>query len=149
MFSNSKRNKAENYLNKLNSSSILSGIFAYIPTKRSYQIIKMNKKLSKSLNINISDCYLDKKYQEIIIKSKGVINSIFQESFNFYQSSDFQQNKNGLSFQKLISNIIKYLKYLYMKKELKTIVVVIDGNIYNSWMYFTFVIEVLRNIKKV
>ena len=148
MFSNSKRNKAENYLNKLNSSSILSGIFAYIPTKRSYQIIKMNKKLSKSLNINISDCYLDKKYQEIIIKSKGVINSIFQESFNFYQSSDFQQNKNGLSFQKLISNIIKYLKYLYMKKELKTIVVVIDGNIYNSWMYFTFVIEVLRNIKE-
>lgn len=148
MFSKSKRNKAGNYLIKLNSSSILSGIFAYIPIKRAYQIIKMNKKLSKSLNINISDCYLDKKYQEIIIKSKGAINSIFQESFNLYQSSDFQKYKNGLSYQKLISNIIKYLKFLYMKKKLKTIVVVIEGNIYNSWMYFTFVIEVIRNIKE-
>ena len=143
----SKRNKAEHYLNKLISSSTLSYIFEYIPIKRSYQIIKMNKKLSKSLNINISDCYLDKKYQEIIIKSKGVINSIFQESFNLYQTSNFQQSKNGLSFQKIISNIIKYLKYLYMKKELKTIVVSLDGNIYNSWMYFTFIIEVIRNIK--
>jgi hypothetical protein len=147
MLSNSKRNKAEKYLNKLNSSLILSDVFAYIPIKRAYQIIKMNKKLSKSLNINIGDCYLDKKYQEIIIKSKGAINSIFQESFNLYQSSD-QQNKNDLSFQKLITNIIKYLKYLYMKKELKTIVVVIDGNIYNSWMYFTFIIEVIRNLKE-
>ena len=147
MLSNSKRNKAEKYLNKLNSSLILSDVFAYIPIKRAYQIIKMNKKLSKSLNINIGDCYLDKKYQEIIIKSKGAINSIFQESFNLYQSSD-QQNKNDLSFQKLITNIIKYLKYLYMKKELKTIVVVIEGNIYNSWMYFTFIIEVIRNLKE-
>lgn len=148
MLSKYKRNKTENYLNKLNSASLLSDIFAYIPIKRSYQIIKMNKKLSKSLNIDISDCYLDKKYQEIIIKSKGFINSIFQESFHLYQSSDFQQSKNGFSFQKLISNIIKYLKYLYMKKELKTIVVSIDGNIYNSWMYFTFIIETIRNIKE-
>ena len=148
MLSNSKRNKTGNYLNKLNSPSILSDIFAYISIKRSYQIIKINKKLSKSLNINIGDCYLDKRYQEIIIKSKGIINSIFQESFNLYQSLDFQQNKNGLSFPKLISNIIKYLKYLYMKKDLKTIVVIIEGNIYNSWMYFTFIIEVIRNIKE-
>ena len=82
MFSNSKRNKAENYLNKLNSSSILSGIFAYIPTKRSYQIIKMNKKLSKSLNINISDCYLDISIVRFSTKQKWFFFSKINIKYN-------------------------------------------------------------------
>ena len=152
MLSKPHSTKSKNLLNKINSTSknnLLSTIFSYVPLKTSIQILQINKKLSSLLNLNIADYYLDKIYQEIILKSKGDLNKIFKDSFTVYQqSNNFKEiNQKSIPFTKLISKMIKYMNYLYSKKEVRTFVLSFDYNIYSNWMYFTFFIEVIRNMK--
>ena len=149
MIQNGQIKKNEKNIIKIDTYSLLSNIFSFVPPKRAYQIIHINKRISILLNINIDDYYLDKKYQKIIHKSKGNINHIFKESYNIYQSSNLKlyENQSELSFSNLTSNIIKYLKYLYLKKEFKTFQIIFEGNMFYNWLYFSFIIEILRNIK--
>jgi hypothetical protein len=136
-------------LTKMNSSSLLSNIFSFIPKKIATQILQINKKLSSSLNLTIADYLLDKQYQDIIKNSKGDTNYIFYKSFELYQHSplEYSHSPSKISFTKLIQKIIKYLNYLYIKKEFKKYSLSFDNNIYTNWMYFQFFIEVIRNLK--
>ena len=138
-----------NYFNKLNSSFLLSNLFSYIPKKSAIKILQYNKKLSLSLNLTIGDYYLGKKYQEIIHSSNGNLNNIFLKSFEFYQKSfyDYKGNKSDISFTEIIPNLIKYINYHSTKKLFKHLILTFDGNIYTNWIYFKFIIEVIRNIK--
>jgi hypothetical protein len=149
MLSTQHSNKSVNLLKKINSVTLLSTIFSYVSQKTSIKILQINKKLSSLLNLNVADCYLDKMYQEIILESKGDLNNIFLQSYTVYQqSSNFKEiNQKSLTFKQLISNMIKYINYLYSKKEFKTLVLSIDSNVFTNWMNFTFIIEVIRNIK--
>ena len=149
MLSKRNKNKPDKILNKFNSVSLLLKIFSYIQKNTSIEIIKINKKLSTSLNISIDDYFLDKNYQNIIYNSKGNLNYIFQQSFSFYQQviNNNKSTKTVLTFTQLISKIIKYLNYLYSKKTFKTFILSFDANIYINWMYFNFFIEVIRKLK--
>ena len=149
MILNSQSKKTKHLLKKI-KSTLLSKIFSYVPQKTSIQILKINKQLSSSLNLTIADYYLDKMYQEIILKSKGNLNNIFLQSFTVYKQSfnPKQIGSHAITFTKLISNMIKYMNYLlYLKKDFKTFIFSFDSNMYTNWMYFKFVIEVIRNIK--
>ena len=149
MISKENKSKKSNYLNKLNSSSLLSKLFSYIPKKSIIKILLYNKKIKSSLNLTIADYYLDKKYQEIIYNSNGNLNIIFLKSFDIYQNSiyDYEKNKPKISFTEIISNLIKYINYLSTKNKFKHLILTFDGNIYTNWMYFKYFIEVIRNIK--
>lgn len=136
--------KEINYLSKINSDSLLSAVFSYVPKKNSLQMLRFNKKYSSLLNLNFADYYLeDKIYQKIIENSKCSINYIFENSIKVFQSESLSSN----SFIKLTSNIIKYLKFLYLKKEYKSFNLVINGNVCNNYLYLVFVLEIIRNIK--
>ena len=135
--------KATNYLTKFKSDSLLSTVFSYVPKKNSFQILKFNKKYSSLLNLNIADYYLDKIYQKIIENSKCSINYIFENSFKIFQG----ESSHSISFAKLASNIIKYLQFLYLKKEFKSFSLTINGNVCNNYLYFIFSLEIIRNIK--
>ena len=149
MLSTQHSNKSVNLLKKINSVTLLSTIFSYVSQKTSIKILQINKKLSSLLNLNVADCYLDKMYQKIILESKGDLNNIFLQSYTVYQqSSSFKEiNQKSLTFKQLISNMIKYINYLYSKKEFKTLALSLDNNVFTNWMNFTFIIEVIRNIK--
>ena len=149
MFSSKINNKSSKSLKLLNSSKLLSKVFSYVPKKISIQILRINKKLSNSLNLTIKDYLLDKQFQEIINDSKGNLNYIFLQSFSLSQQllKEKELNSPFLSFTQLISKIIKYLNYIYATGKCKTFFLSFDLNIYNSWMYFTFLIEVIRHIK--
>ena len=149
MLSTQHSTKSVNLLKKVNSVSLLSTIFSYVSQKTSIKILQINKKLYTLLNLIVADCYLDKMYQEIILESKGDLNNIFLQSYTVYQqSSNFKEiNHKSLTFKHLISNMIKYINYLYSKKEFKTLVLSLDSKVFANWMNFTFIIEVIRNIK--
>ena len=135
--------KVINYISKIKSESLLSTLFSYIPKKKALQILRFNKKYSSILNLNIADYYLDKVYQKIIENSKCSINYIFENSIKIFQNDPLFSN----SFSKLTSNIIKYLKLLYLKKEFKSFNLTLHGNVCNNYLYFVFVLEIIRNIK--
>lgn len=143
------RTKKNNFLKKFNSCSILSNIFSFIPKKKSIQILQINKKLSALLNLFVADYYLDKKYQEIIENSNGNLNYIFLKSLDYYKQFYCENDKNHpkFAFTELISNIIQYLKYLLANKKIKTLILSFEENIFINWLYFKFVIEIIRNIK--
>lgn len=143
------RSKKSKFLCKSNSCSLLSKIFSYIPKKRTIKILQINKKLLSSLNLSFADYYLDKKYQEIIENSDGNLNYIFLKSFDYYKQLYIADlNEKKISFTKLISNIIKYLKYLLLNKKIKTLILSFEEKMFiNNWLYFKFSIEVIRNIK--
>ena len=150
MIINSQSKKTKHLLKKIKSTTLLSKIFSYVPQKTSIQILRINKQLSSSLNLTIADYYLDKMYQEIIIKSKGNLNNIFLQSFTVYQQSfnPKEIDSHTITFTQLISNMIKYMNYLlYLKKDFKTFIFSFDFNMYTNWMYFKFIIEVIRNLK--
>ena len=149
MLSTQHSTKSVNLLKKVNSVSLLSTIFSYVSQKTSIKILQINKKLSSLLNLNVADSYLDKMYQEIILESKGDLNNIFLQSYTVYQQSiNFKEiSQKSLTFKQLISNMIKYINYLYSKKEFKTLVLSLDSKVFTNWMNFTFIIEVIRNIK--
>ena len=52
-----------------------------------------------------------------------------------------------MTFAELTSNIINYLKYLYLNKKIKSFKLVINGNTFIKWTYFLFTIEIIRNLK--
>lgn len=135
--------KAIKYLSKIKTNSALFTIFSYLPKEKSVQILQINKKYSSLLDLNIGDYYLEKKYQQIIKNSKGNINVIYEKSINQY-NKDIIKN---MSFSELTSNIIKYLKYLYFKKQFKLFHLDINGKIYLNLLYFLFTIEIIRNLK--
>lgn len=156
MFSKQNRLKKKISLSKLNSTSTLSNIFAFVPQKTAVQILKINKSLSSSLNLTIDDYLIDKKYQKIILNSKGELNNIFFKCYELYNNSlevyqnsfyaDINNNK-AHTFTELMMNIFKYLNYLYIKKHFKKYILSFDTAIYTNWMYFRFFIEVIRTLK--
>ena len=143
MFSKIQTKKNKNCLNKIKSNSLLSNIFSFISKEKSIKIAQINKKLLSSLNLKIDDYYLDKNYQKIILDSKGYINNIYEKSYHIFKKDDSKSK----SFVELTSNIIKYLKYLYLTKKIKSFKLVINGNTFIKWTYFLFSIEIIRNLK--
>ena len=133
-----------NLESKINNTSLLTTIFSYVPLKRAVETLRINKKLSTSLNLSIEDYYLDKKYREIIDKSKGSINYIFENSIIPFQ----KEMLSPTEFIEYASKLIKYLKYLYLKKKFKSFKLEINGNVYNNWFYFQFSIESINILKK-
>ena len=144
MLSTAHTKKKQNYLTKINSNTLLSNIFSYISKEKTIKIAQINKKLLSSLNLTIDDYYIDKKYQKIILNSKGNINNIFENVYQLYKKDDFQCK----TFAELTLNVINYLKYLYTKKIFKSFNLTINGNnTFMKWTYFLFTIEIIRNIK--
>ena len=135
--------KRIDYLRNFRTDSLISTIFSYVPIEKSLQILRFNKKYSSLLNLNLVDYYLDKEYQKIIGNSKCSINYIFENSIKVFQSESLSSN----SFAKLTSNIIKYLKLLYFKKEFKSFNLAINLSVCNNYLYLTFALEIIRNIK--
>ena len=144
MLSTAQTKKKQNYLTKINSNTLLSNIFSYISKEKTIKIAQINKKLLSSLNLTIDDYYIDKKYQKIILNSKGNINNIFENVYQLYKKDDFKYK----TFAELTLNVINYLKYLYSKKIFKSFKLTINGNnTFMKWTYFLFTIEIIRNIK--
>lgn len=134
---------SSNILNKVHPHSILSNIFSFISKEKSIKIAQINNKLLSSLNLKIDDYYVDRKYQKIILKSKGDINIIFDKVNQLYKNEDLKD----IPFTELSSKIIKYLKYLYAKKYFTSFKLKINGNNTHRWAYFLFTIEIIRQLK--
>ena len=133
-----------NLESKINNTSLLTTIFSYIPLKRAVEILRINKKLSASLNLTIEDYYLEKKYREIIDNSKGSINYIFENCIILFQ----KEMLSPMEFIEFASKIIKYLQYLYLKRKFKSFKLEINGNVYNNWFYFQFSNKSINILKK-
>ena len=132
-------------LTKISEKGFLFKMFSLLNKKRCYKIALANKKLSSELNLGIDDYILDKKYQKIILRSKGDITYIYQNCLNCYSETEYE---NDMTFPELVKNVIKYLIYLYDKKVFKYYVICFDYFSFKSWTYFNFNIEVIRNLKK-
>ncbi len=134
----------KNLINKFSTPSVLSRMFSYVPQERTIKLLKINKNLFTTLKLNIKDYFLDEKYRVIIDQSKGNINYIFDNAFIPFQ----KDMVSPLAFVEFTSKIIKYLKFLYFKREVKSFKLEINGNTYNNWFYFNFTTEILKNLKK-
>ena len=51
-------------------------------------------------------------------------------------------------FGAFTKKIIKYLKYLYLRKKFRSFKIELNENIYSNWFYYNFSIEIIRNLKR-
>ena len=136
---------SKSLLNKINQANFLSLLFSFLPRKKATRITSINKKLSSEMNLTIDEYLLgEAEYRKIILKSKGSVNEICINAFKSFNESDY----NSIPFPELTKNMIKYMKYLYDIKVFKYYVINFDRFIFFHWSHVTFILEVLRTLKK-
>ena len=136
---------SKSLLNKINQDNFLSLLFSFLPRKKATKVTLINKKLSSELNLTIDEYLLkEEKYRKVILSSKGSINEICNKAFKFYRESD----SNEIALPELMKNMIRYMKYLLNKKIFKYYLITFDYNISLLWSNISFILEVLRTLKK-
>ena len=136
---------SKNLLSKINEVSFLSKMFAFIPRKRAIKITLISKNLSSQLNLGIDDYLLEEKYRKIILRSKGIINVISTKILKCYKESE---NINQITFPEILQKILKYMKYLLIRKTIRYYTVYFDYFFFKNWIQVSFILEVIRYLKK-
>lgn len=107
---------SKSLLSKIRQAPILSRIFNFLSKKRAVKVTLINKKLSAELNLTIDEYLLeDENYRKIVLRSKGFVNEICVKVFKYYKECD----NNLIPFPEMVKKIVKYMKYLYVKKTIK------------------------------
>ena len=120
-------------------------MFAFIPRKRAMKITLINKNLSSQMNLGIDDYLLEEKYRKIILRSKGIINVISTKVLKCYKESD---NINQITYSEMVQKILKYMKYLLIRKIMRYYTVTFDYFSLQNWLQVSFIIETIRYLKK-
>ena len=136
---------SKNLLSKINEVSFLSKMFAFIPRKRAMKITLINKSLSSQMNLGIDDYLLEEKYRKIILRSKGIINVIDPKVLKCYKESE---NTNQITFPELIQKILKYMKYLLIRKVIRYYTISFDYFFLQNLLQVSFILEVIRYLQK-
>ena len=135
---------SQSLLNKINQLPLLSHVFNFLPKKRALKVAIISKQLSSELNISFDNYLLDEPYRKIILRSKGSVNDIYNQAIQFYKDSD---NKL-VTFPEMIQKMVKYMKYLYIKKVFKYYLIILEHFLFFHWPHISFLIEVIRGLKK-
>ena len=135
---------SQSLLYKINQLPLLSHVFNFLPKKRALKVAIISKKLSSELNISFDNYLLDEPYRKIILRSKGSVNDIYNQAIQFYKDSD---NKL-VTFPDMIQKMVKYMKYLYIKKVFKCYLIILEHFLFFHWPHVSFLIEVIRGLKK-
>ena len=136
---------SKNLLSKINEISFLSKMFAFIPRKRAMKITLINKSLSSQMNLSIDDYLLEEKYRKIILRSKGIINVIGAKVLKCYKESE---NINQITFPQLLQKVLKYMKYLLVRKVIRYYTVSFDYFFLQNLLQVSFTLEVIRYLQK-
>ena len=136
---------SKSLLSKIRQAPILSRIFNFLSKKRAVKVTLINKKLSAELNLTIDEYLLeDENYRKIVLRSKGFVNEICVKVFKYYKECD----NNLIPFPEMVKKIVKYMKYLYVKKTIKYYTITLEYFFSMYWTHASFLLEVIRSFKK-
>lgn len=136
---------SKSLLSKIRQAPILSRIFNFLSKKRAVKVTLINKKLSAELNLTIDEYLLeDENYRKIVLRSKGFVNEICVKVFKYYKECD----NNLIPFPEMVKKIVKYMKYLYVKKTIKYYTIILEYFFSMYWTHASFLLEVIRSFKK-
>ena len=136
---------SQSLLSKITQTSILSQIFGFLSKKRALKITLINQKLSSKLHLSIDEYLLEEeKYRKIILSSKGSVNEICAKAFTYYKESE----SHLITFPEMVQKMVKYMKYLYIKKVIKNYTIIFEYFFFLYWPHVSFLLEVIRGLNK-